>query len=72
MYGCLSHLSSGYGGHSPLDRGVFGIVVTCAGTGYWAEPPICSVVVTNLSGARSTSQLLDLKPLDPVPSYDVR
>ena len=42
----------------PLIGGVIGVVVTRACTGCWAGPPLCSVVVTALSGAGSAPQLL--------------
>ena len=50
---------------------VTGGVVTTACPGYWAGPPLCSVVVISLSGAGSTPQLL-YKLLDPFRSCGVR
>ena len=43
----------------PLIGGVIGVVVTRACTGCWVGPPLCSVVVTALSGAGSSPQLLE-------------
>ena len=42
----------------PLVGGVICVVVTRACTGYWLGPPLCSLVVTALSGAGSAPQLL--------------
>ena len=43
----------------PLIRSLISVVVTRACTGYCAGPPLCSMVVTALSGAGSASQLFE-------------
>ena len=42
-----------------LIGGGIGVVVTTVCTRCWAGPPLCSVVVTALSGAASAPQLLE-------------
>ena len=55
----------------PLIEDVI-VVVTRASTGYWEGAPLCSVIVTALSGAYSPFQFLLLKPPDPFLSCSVR
>lgn len=43
----------------PLMEGVVAVVMTEARTGFWTGPPLCSVIVTALSGAESAPPFLE-------------